>query len=272
MELVRIPAGSFVMGDAGDEQDETPQALITIGEPFWMARCEVTNRQYARFAPAHESRFEHRTSWIFSEDYLGWPLDGPEQPAVRVSWNEAMGFCRWLSEKTGVQVTLPTEAQWEYACRAGTATPLWYGDPDTDFSPYGNLADETLRDLAHEGWRPKSPDVVARDARFNDHALVTVAVGSYRPNPWGLFDMHGNVAEWTRTSYRPYPYRENDGRSVASGEGEKVVRGGSWRDRPKRCRSAFRLSYPAWQKVYNVGFRVVCKGDALSDSPRVADR
>ncbi len=273
MELVRIPAGRFVLGTVAGEhaegcRDEQPPTPLLIERPFWMGRLEVTNRQYAQFDPDHDSRFEHRTSWMFSEDYLGWPLDGPRQPVVRVSWNRAMEFCRWLSEKTGMKVTLPTEAQWEYACRAGTDTPLWYGDLDSDFSAFANLADYSMRELAYHGWRPKPPDIVPRDARFDDGALVTVDVGSYRANPWGLFDVHGNVAEWTRSSYRPYPYREDDGRNELSAEGEKVVRGGSWYDRPKRCRSAFRLSYRPYQRVHDVGFRVVC--EAPTDQHKIA--
>jgi formylglycine-generating enzyme required for sulfatase activity len=86
-------------------------------------------------------------------------------------------------------------------------------------------------------------------------------VGSFRPNAWGVFDMHGNVAEWTRTSFRGYPYREDDGRNAADAAGAKLVRGGSWRDRPARCRSAFRLAYAPYQKVYNVGFRIVVEDD-----------
>jgi formylglycine-generating enzyme required for sulfatase activity len=224
-----------------------------------MSKCEITNTQYSLFDPKHDSRFEDRTSWIFSEEYLGWPLDGPCQPVVRVSWQRAMHFCDWLSQKTGLRISLPTESQWEYACRAGSATPMWYGSPDADFSQVANMADYTIRNLAYEGWRPKSPDLVPREARFNDGKLVTADVGSYRPNPWGLYDMHGNAAEWTRTNYRPYPYRDDDGRDTVSAEGDKVVRGGSWYDRPRRSRSSFRLSYPAWQRVYNVGFRVVCE-------------
>jgi len=94
-------------------------------------------------------------------------------------------------------------------------------------------------------------------------------VGSYRPNAWQLHDMHGNVAEWTATTYRPYPYDVNDGRDTDSPLGEKVVRGGSWRDRPKHGRSTFRRHYPSWQGVYNVGFRVVSTGKSLA-SNRVA--
>lgn len=260
MDFVRIPAGSFVIGDPDGCSDEQPCARVEIARPFWMGRCEVTNEQFRRFDPSHDSRFEHRTSWIFSEAYLGWRLDGPKQPVVRVSWERAMAFCRWLSKRTGESVTLPTEAQWEYACRAGSAAPLSYGDLDTDFSGHANVADATIRELALEGWRPKSPDLVPRDGRFDDQMLVTAEVGRYQPNAWGLCDMHGNAAEWTRTAYRPYPYRVGDGRDLVSAPGQKAVRGGSWRDRPKRCRSAFRLSYPQYQRVYNVGFRVIVEG------------
>jgi formylglycine-generating enzyme required for sulfatase activity len=259
MELVRIPAGRFVLGDSDGQLDERPPTVVESNRPFWMARCEVTNQQYARFQPAHQSRYEHRGSWIFGEEYLGYPLDGPQQPVVRVSWHDAADFCRWLSERTGLPFQLHTEARWEYACRAGTATPFSYGDYDTDFAPFANLADTSIRDLAYKSWSPRTPDLVPRDDRFNDHALVSVPVGSFRPNAWGLYDMHGNVAEWTRTSYRPYPYQDADGRNAESDTGRKVVRGGSWRDRPARCRSSARLSYPPYQRAFNVGFRVVCE-------------
>jgi formylglycine-generating enzyme required for sulfatase activity len=258
MELACIPAGRFVMGDAAGQPDEQPQAAVAIEKSFWMGRTEVTNEQFALFDPSHDSRFEHRTSWQFSEEYLGWRLNHPRQPVVRVSWDEAMAFCRWLSEKTGMKFTLPSEAQWEYAARAGTSTPLSYGDLDADFSTFANMADFTIRNLAYEGWRPLPPDLVPRDARFDDRSLVTANVGSYQPNPWGLFDMHGNAAEWTRTLYRPYPYN-NDGRNDPAADGSKVVRGGSWYDRPARCRAAFRLAFRPYEKVFNVGFRVICE-------------
>ena len=91
--------------------------------------------------------------------------------------------------------------------------------------------------------------------------LVTATVGSYRPNAWGLCDMHGNVWEWTRSAYAPYPYVAEDGRDTLGDAARRTVRGGSWYDRPQRCRSAFRLSYPGWQKVYNVGFRIIIEID-----------
>jgi formylglycine-generating enzyme required for sulfatase activity len=257
MSLVRIPAGQFVMGDAEGAPDEQPPAIVTIDKPFWMSTTEVSNEQFAQFDRAHDSRFEHRSSWIFSEEYLGWRLNQPKQPVVRVSWGEAAEFCRWLAKKLGEKVTLPTEAQWEYACRAGTDSALSHGAIDADFSRFANLGDVNLRRLADEGWRPKSPDLVPREARFNDGALVTAPAGSYLANAWGLFDMHGNAAEWTRSSYTPHPNANAEDLDAGSGAGTKVVRGGSWRDRPKLCRSASRLGYSGYQRVYNVGFRIV---------------
>jgi formylglycine-generating enzyme required for sulfatase activity/cytochrome c553 len=257
LEFVLIPAGEFVMGDANGLSGEQPCNRVRIPRSFWMGQYEITNEQYACFDPAHDSRHEHGTASFNSERAIGPPLNKPNQPVVRISWQEAMAFCHWVVEKAGVRVTLPTEAQWEYACRSGTAGPFHFGDLDTDFSEFANMADATINDWATYNERRRSADQVPRDDRFNDHALVTVDVGSFRANAWGLHDMHGNVWEWTRSAYVPYPYRENDGRNAANAVEEKTARGGSWYDRPKRCRSAFRMSYPVWQKVYNVGFRVV---------------
>ena len=101
-------------------------------------------------------------------------------------------------------------------------------------------------------------DFVPKDPRFNDGQRIVTDVGKYAPNVWGLYDMHGNVAEWTRSDYAPYPYDDHDGRNALSDTADKVVRGGSWRDRPKRATSTFRLPYRPYQPVFNVGFRVVC--------------
>jgi formylglycine-generating enzyme required for sulfatase activity len=272
LEMVLIPAGQFVMGDTSGCQDELPPTIVKIARPFWMSKFEVTNAVYARFDPSHDSKYEHKGSWMFNEWDLGWDLNRPEQPVVRVSWEEAVAFCRWLSNRIGQQVSLPTEAQWEWACRAGTDTPLYYGGLDTDFSAFGNMADLTMREFVYDARDQYSPDLVPRDARFNDKRLVTTDVGSYRPNRWGLHDMHGNVWEWTRSMYEPYPYKANDGRNDVADAGRRVVRGGSWYDRPKRCRSAFRLSYPAWRKVYNVGFRIVVESDIVDEQFAKKDR
>ena len=205
----------------------------------------------------------------------GYPMNRPEQPVVRVSWRRAMAFCRWLSAKTGGEFSLLTEAQWEYAARAGTATLTFDGDLDSDFSEFANVADAKMTEFASNPYTvdqplknpPKYDDWIPKETRFHDGALLSIAPGGYQPNPWGLQDVHGNVAEWTRTTYRPYPYDPADGRDEINTPGRKVVRGGSWRDRPKRCTSSFRLSYQPYQKVYNVGFRVMCeaKPDAVAE-------
>ena len=271
IKLVRIPAGKYIMGDPNGEPDENPLKPVTIGSDFWMGACEVTNKQFRLYAPDHDSGYF--TKRFQGPDGPGLSLAEPEQPAVRVSWQMAMDFCRRLSQETGMNFTLPTEAQWEYACRAGSQSPLSYGEVDADFTQWANVADKSLsvrpgptgglesNITAHFGKGILESAVyggnVLCDINFNDKSVATANVGSYRPNVWGLYDMHGNACEWTRTTYRPYPYKADDGRESLIDSGRKVVRGGSWCDRPKLCRSSFRLGYPAWQRVHNVGFRVV---------------
>jgi len=265
MDFVLIPAGEFVMGSALGSHDERPTTKVQIEKPLWMGVYEVTNGQYAQFDPQHDSHFESMLSACHGVH--GHPVNMPEQPVVRVSWIQAMAFCRWLSGRTGDRFSLPTEAQWEYACRAGTETPMYYGDLDTDFSQFANLADAKISHLARDWYILDKPienptkydDWIPKDARFDDGAVLSIAPGKYQPNPWGLYDMHGNVAEWTATNYGPYSHCLVDGRDTTIANDRKVVRGGSWRDRPKRCTSSFRLSYPPYQCVYNVGFRVTCE-------------
>lgn len=268
MDLVLVPAGDFILGQDGGLPDEKPAAIVRIDRPFWMGRCEVTNAQFEQYDPSHDSGVESRFSMQFG--VRGFYVNGPEQPVVRLSWNDAMAFCAWLSEKTGSRFTLPTEAQWEYACRAGTATPFFYGDLDTDWSPYANLADAKLREFVchtykkeREPWfdASKYDDWIPKDLRFNDNGFLSDATGQYASNAWGLCDMHGNVSEWTRSDYKPYPYVEDDGRNACPASEPKCVRGGSWRDRPHRARSAFRLAYRPYQPVFDVGFRVVCESE-----------
>jgi len=264
LALVLVPAGEFVMGDPSGDADERPLARVRIERPFWIGRTEITNRQYNVYDPAHDSRYidqhwkDHTTP--------GYPANKPEQPVIRVSWQDAMAFCHWLSEKAGEPVTLPAEAEWEWACRAGSDQPYFYGDLDADFSKVANMGDASLKRMAVRGVNPKplakpsaNDAYLPMDARFNDGQMLACEVGKYQPNAWGLHDMHGNVAEWTLSAYRPYPYRDGDGRNDGKPEGLKVIRGGSWRDRPTRCRSAFRLGYHPWQPVFNVGFRVVLR-------------
>jgi len=251
LELALIPAGEFVMGDVAGEVDEAPASRVKIDKPFYMGMVEITNAQYAAFDPKHDSGVISMTGKDQGE--RGYVINQPNQPVVRVTWNEAMEFCKRLSRKTGQKCTLPTEAQWEWACRAGTDSPFFYGNRDTDFSKFANLADASLNQLDRGDAPPWHP----RDRRFNDGSGVTADVGRYQPNAWGLRNMHGNAAEWTLSSYRPYPYDNNDGRNDPNSVEMKTVRGGSWYDRPVHSRSAARLPYRPWQAVYNVGFRVI---------------
>ena len=264
LELVRVPEGRFVMGDPGGCADEKPLAAVRIGKPFWMGKFEVANEQFAAFDPVHDSRLEAKGFLQFSVEERGYPVNRPKQPVCRVTWAEATAFCRWLAAKTGERFALPTEAQWEYACRAGAATALSYGDENVDFAPFANEADKNLRTVDTFGWGLPSGAVPPwRPAieNVNDGHRVSAPVGTYQPNAWGLHDMHGNVWEWTRTTYGPYPGASDDSRESDDAAASKVVRGGSWHDRPARCRSAFRLAYPAWQRVYNVGFRVISESE-----------
>ena len=267
LELVKVPAGSFIMG-SNRQPDEMPQTVVRIDKPYWIGRFEITNAQFRTYDPQHDSRDEHRHGYQFGRK--GYSMNHPDQPAVRLSWQEAMAFCEWLSGKTGMKFTLPSEAQWEWACRAGSSTPFWFGDLSADFSAYANLGDIKLKEFAactsykfyESAMVVENPntydDWIPRDTVYNDGGFISEPVGRYIRNPWDLFDMHGNVSEWTLSAYKPYPYRDDDGRNaLESDNGKRVVRGGSWYDRPYRATSSFRLPYREYQKVFNVGFRVV---------------
>ena len=246
----------MVMGQAGGSTMEASPQITTIERPFWMGRFQITNAQFARFDPDHDSRLESRHGYQFGR--LGYPLNEPDQPVVRVSWHQADAFCRWLSQKTGQRFSLPNESQWEWACRAGSDTPFFFGDLDADYSAYANLGDIRLKEYAACTARGsytraeviENPgiydDWVPRDTRFDDGHFLAAPVGSYRPNAWGLHDMHGNVWQWTQT---------------ANEDSRMTVRGGSWRDRPHRATASYRLDYRPYHRVFNVGFRVVCQID-----------
>ncbi len=199
--LVRVPAGEFVMGNADGRDDEGPPCRIRLDRPFWLSKTIITNQQFNLFDPAHDSRYLDRGGKDHSN--RGNPLNRPEQPVVRVSWDRAKAFCDWLSSETGRSYSLPTEAQWEYTCRAGAG---------------------------------------------NGRA-------------WGAEQMPGNVAEWTRTTYRPYPYEPSDGRDDVSVPGRKVVRGAKTLGAPGSKRDTYRLSYNWWHGVWDVGFRIICEDE-----------
>ncbi|MFA6239534.1 MAG: SUMF1/EgtB/PvdO family nonheme iron enzyme [Candidatus Hydrogenedentales bacterium] len=262
LDLTLIPAGEFVMGSEDGAADELPRTAVKIDTPFWMGVAEVTNAQFQQFDSSHDSGYVDQ----HNKDHTmpGYSAQDPTFPAIRVTWEQAQAFCKWLSEKAGQPCSLPTEAQWEWACRNGADTPFWYGTMDTDFSTCANLADAAVRLLAVAGINPQpienpSPfeDFLPKDSRFNDGCRILTNVAKYQPSPWGLYDMHGNVAEWTNSTYKPYPYIASDGREEPNAAEKKVVRGGSWIDRPMRARASFRLGYEAWRPVHNVGFRVM---------------
>lgn len=259
--FVRIPAGEFVMGNNNGEPDARPTSKVKIKKAFWMAELETTNEQYRVIFPEHDSRFVDQ-QW---KDHVvqGYPANKPEQPVIRISYNDAMEYCQKLSEKTGLKITLPTEAQWEWACRAGSDQDFWYGDLHTDFGQKDNMADKTTLLLAVSGIDPQPMSksdfwyqyytFLPKEESVDDGNLVQVGGKVYEANPFGLYCMHGNVAEWTRSDYLPYPYKE----TTKSSSEYKTVRGGSYIERPKFSTSYSRKGYYPYQRVFNVGFRMI---------------
>jgi len=231
-----IPSGSFTMGSPKFEQghfgDEGPQHQVSV-DGFWMGQFEITWDLYNLFVSreldgnqisnAEDSEVNIDVDGVsgattpYVEMSFGMGIDN--YPAICMTQLAAVKFCEWLSAMTGRFYRLPTEAEWEYACRAGTETAFSFGDDSSHLEEYAWYA-ENSKDKYHK-------------------------VGSKKPNPWGLYDMHGNVAEWTLDHYIPTVYRQRiAGVSNPLAEGPKiypkVVRGGSWMDAPKRLRSAAR--------------------------------
>jgi formylglycine-generating enzyme required for sulfatase activity len=220
-DLVLIPGGRFLAGSAfrTGYEDEWPRHAVEL-EPFSLARTPVTNEQYARYLAAHP---EARVPAHWNQP----GYDHPVQPVVGVSWDEARRYCEWAN------LTLPTEMQWEYACRSGTQTSYWLGD--------------CVDDLERVGWYRGNSDAALRK------------VGEKPANPWGLLDMHGNVWEWCFDSFGPYgghQPRPGDGlRYDSTTTGNRVLRGGSWCHPADNARSAFRYFAARDTRHVYVGFR-----------------
>jgi formylglycine-generating enzyme required for sulfatase activity len=251
LEMVMIPSGSFMMGspetEEGSNDDERPQHQVTI-KAFCLGKYQVTQAQWKAVAAFPQVNKELKL------DPSRFKGDGStsltnHRPVEQVSWEDAVEFCDRLSQYTGRTYRLPSEAEWEYACRAGTTTPFHFGETiTTDLANYdGNYA---------YGQGPKGVD-----------RGETTEVGSFGvANNFGLYDMHSNVWEWCQDDWHnDYKGAPIDGSAWLNNEEDnidKLLRGGSWDLNPHSCRSAFRLNYNLAYNSYSFGFRVVCSGAA----------
>ena len=253
IRFVKIPTGRY-RNAYGVE--------IQIPRSFWISEDEITNEQYRRVFPQHDSKLERGEFMQFTEQERGYPLNKPKQPVVRISQEEATSFCKLVGERCKCVVRLPTGNEWEWAGRAGKATPLWYGGVDVDFSKLANLADKTFRrqdrfraavpGMAVPPWRPA-------DERFDDKYRVTAPVDAFAANAWGLRNVQGNVWEWTadRRPASPTAQPVTIPKTEPDKELYAVARGGSFWTRPKEATFATTVLYRTWQRVHDVGFRIL---------------
>ncbi|MEA5621093.1 bifunctional serine/threonine-protein kinase/formylglycine-generating enzyme family protein [Cronbergia sp. UHCC 0137] len=227
LAMVEIPGGTFIMGSPASEaerfSDEGPQRQVTV-PGFFMARYQLTQAQYQAIMGKNPSNFK-----------------GDNRPVEQVSWNDAVEFCEKLSQKTGKNYSLPSEAQWEYACRAGTTTPFYFGESiTTDLVNYdGNYT--------------------YANAPKGEYRKQTTEVGTFPPNAFGLYDMHGNVYEWCKDLWNDnYNGAPTDGSAWLTGDNTyRLLRGGSWYINPGYCRSARRDRYGRDYGGNGIGFRLV---------------
>ena len=230
-EMVVIPAGSFLMGSPEHEPErrssEGPQHFVTIAEHFAIGRYAVTFEDYDRFCLATKRP---------PVDDKGWGRG--RRPVIHVGWEDAVAYCAWLSAQTGQSYRLPSEAEWEYACRAGTATPFHFGDTITP------------RQANYDGNQPYN------GGGQGEYRRKTVAVDEFQPNAFGLYQMHGNVWEWCGDAWHE-DYREApaDGSAWVDAGAARVVRGGSWSLHARGCRSAYRDYYRPGDRSSDLGFR-----------------
>ncbi len=227
-ELVWIAGGSFIMGSESGDPDEKPAHGLTVAG-FWLGRYEVTNRQYARFL-----KETGRQPPAFWDDPR---YNKPDQPVVGVKFRDALAYCKWAG------LRLPTEAEWEYAARAGRRQ-LEYGTATGQIS-------HDLANYAGVGGRDKWQDEPA-------------PVGSFPPNPLGLYDMAGNAWEWCSSMWAPYPYNPRDGREDLERHAFRVMRGGCWHFGPFYCRASCRHRHRDHLFYDYVGFRVAASADVIA--------
>jgi formylglycine-generating enzyme required for sulfatase activity len=246
-EMVVIPAGEFTMGSPLSEsghQDEKPQHPVKFARPLAVSKFELA--------------FEHWDACTAAGRCPQAADDGygrGRYPAINVSWDDARGYVAWLSERTGKRYRLLSESEWEYAARAGTTTPWFWGTAEDSWGSrvaceYANTHDETGKD-AH-------PMYVWSNHKCVDGFPENAPGGSYKPNAFGLHDMLGNVREWVEDCHvEGYAGMPGDGsvRQVAACE-KHLVRGGAWIDGPSTCRSAYRYAEDGAMRNYQIGFRV----------------
>ena len=225
LDMVAIPGGKFLMGSPENEEgrssNESPKHSVTI-KPFFMGKFPVTQAQWQAVAAFGKINIDLNPNPS--------NFKGANRPVEKVSWDDAVEFCARLSKKTGKIYRLPSEAEWEYACRGGTTTPFYFGETIT-------------KDLATYGW-----------------VFGTADVGKFPANPFGLFDMHGSICEWCEDVYNEnYQDAPRDGSAWLTGRNnyKKLLRGGSWHDDAWNCRCAVRDWNAHADRSSHVGFRVV---------------
>jgi formylglycine-generating enzyme required for sulfatase activity len=286
MEFLRIPRGEFLMGSPKDEKDrfdDETQHEVEITRQFYLGKYEVTRGQFRRFVADAEYQTEAEKDglggWGYDEeagtfkgplfdlktgersggettDY-SWRKTGfaqtDEHPVVNVTWNDAVAFCRWLARKSGKAVRLPSEAEWEYACRAGTTTRFYSGGDAETLAEVGNVADGTAK--------RKFPKWTAIEAE--DGYVFTAPAGRFRPNKFGLFDMHGNVWEWCQDWYGEDYYANSPKRDPQGPNNgtARVLRGGSCFNLERPCRAAIRVRRAPASRGYDSGLRVAFRLD-----------
>lgn len=227
LDLVKIPAGTMIMGSPANEpernEDEGPQHQVTLS-PFLMSKYPITQAQYLAVTNRNPSRFQD-----------------PNLPVESVSWHDAVNFCQLISTKLGKKFRLPSEAEWEYACRGGTTTPFYFGETITS-----ELANYDSNFVYGKGTRSKPRG-------------QTTVVESFPPNNFGLYDLHGNVWEWCLDTWHPsYQGAPNDGRPwIDGGNQDRLLRGGAWVNFPQVCRCANRAHTSPKKVRDTIGFRVV---------------
>jgi formylglycine-generating enzyme required for sulfatase activity len=243
-EMVVIPAGSFTMGspksEPGHEDDEAPQHVVTFAKPFAAGKFDVTVDQFAAFVKA--TGYDAGTEW----KNPGFAQTG-SHPVVDVSWDDAKAYVKWLSRQTGADYRLLSESEWEYAARGKTSPGnyprYFFGDSEADFCLYGNNG-------VMDAKKGNAPCASGYD--------WTSPVGSFRPNPFGLYDVHGNVYQWVEDCYdsKSYSYPLVDGSPVESAEcSARALRGGSCFNIPGIRRAAYRVGFNPSGRFYYLGFR-----------------